>query len=75
MGNYFFGFIGAIAKWLFYLLFNLVLRKEYKSFKKVWMGPEYEDPIDNVSYEISNTILGLFIIVIIGFCISGVIHC
>ena len=75
MGNYFFGFIGAVIKWFFYLLLNLILRKEYRSFKEIWNGPEYEDPIDGVSYEISNTIIGFIVIVIIGFCISGVIHC
>ena len=75
MGNYFFGFIGAVIKWFFYLFFNLIFKKGYRSFKKVWLGPDYEDPIDGVSYEMSNTILGLIVIVILGFCISGVIHC
>ena len=75
MGNYIFGFFGALLRFVFLLFYNFLTKKEIKSFREVWFGPECDDFADEVSYEIVNTFLGLGVIVFLLLLLTGDISC
>ena len=68
-GSIIFRFVGTLARWTI-VNFILFFRKNvpYRSFASVWKGPEIiadDDPINGVSYEMSNIFIGFAVLMIL----------
>jgi len=67
IGNYIFGFFGALARWLFHSLKRIFQsRKKKISFMNIWLGANSDSSeIDDLSNNFVNVVLGIIIFVII----------
>jgi len=65
MGNLTFGFIGAIIRYVFILIFSYIGNKELPTFKAVWFDKPSDDPLDEVSTDMINTVLGRIVLLFV----------
>jgi len=72
IGNYLFGALGALFRYVFYLLKNTFLPEKEKkriSFLNIWLGYKTDKTLDDLSNNVVNVVLGVFIFVILALII------
>jgi hypothetical protein len=67
LGSYFFGIIGASLRWVIHLVICIFMGKKPNSFKETWLGTNQDNPESEVSTEILNNVLGVIIIIALGY--------
>ena len=65
IGNYIFGFFGAICRWIFYQIKNLFSKKKLEiSFINIWLSNKDSQTIDDLSNNFVNVVLGILVFVL-----------
>lgn len=66
LGNYIFGFFGALLRWTYYKALIFFTGKKLKvSFINIWLGTKKEISIDDLSNNMINVILGIVFFILI----------
>lgn len=68
-GSYLFKFIGVTVIWLAKKITSFVTNKKSDSFKMIWTGKKNEDSINDTSNELSQILIGAFVLSVILFTI------
>lgn len=66
IGNYIFGFFGALVRWAYYEVKNIFLSKKLEiRFMNIWLGTSGDLGIDDLSNNFVNVVLGIIVFVFI----------
>ncbi len=65
IGSIIFEFVGAFAKWTYYVVRNGLRGKESPGFMRLWIGRKGQNLERSISEGFSNVVLGMLIVVII----------
>ena len=74
IGGLFFNFIGGSIRWVYGSIWRTLARKKKFTYKEYIYGPNDSDEIeDSLGHEIINRVIGMVVIMIIAFLITGII--
>lgn len=66
-GSIFFEFIGALSKWIYYLIINNVLDRDTIGFKEIYNGRKGTKRKEKIENGMSNIGVGIIVTGVLGF--------
>jgi hypothetical protein len=66
-GSIFFEFVGALSKWIYYLIINNILDRDRISFKEIYDGRKGAKRIQKMQNGMSNVVIGIIVTGVLGF--------
>ena len=61
-GSVIFEFFGVLCRYIYQFVTSVFTKKKLKTFIELWKGPDQEDPVNILSYGVSNILIGFSVL-------------